>query len=62
MKVLVHWMNSMKNQIIKIFQSLKILREMAIRQKTHFKNHLIKNKCSKGSKFIALDATHMWRK
>jgi hypothetical protein len=42
MKVHVHWMNLMKNQIIQKFQSLKILKEMATRQKTHLKNHLIK--------------------
>jgi len=37
MKVDVHWMNLMKNQIIQKFQSLEILKEM-----THFVNHLIK--------------------
>jgi hypothetical protein len=36
MKVHVHWMNLMKNQIIQNFQSLKILNERAIRQKNHF--------------------------
>jgi hypothetical protein len=43
MKVHFHWMNLMKNQIIQKFQSLEILKERAARQKTHFKNHLIKN-------------------
>jgi hypothetical protein len=42
MKVHVHWMNLMKIQIIKKFQSLKILREKTTRQKIHLKNHLIK--------------------
>jgi hypothetical protein len=36
-------MNLMKNQIIQKFQSLKILKKRATRQRTHFSNHLIKN-------------------
>jgi hypothetical protein len=43
MKVHVQWMNLMKNQIIKKIQSLEILNEKATKQKTHLKNHLIKN-------------------
>jgi hypothetical protein len=43
MKVHVHWMNLMKTQIIQKIQSLKILKEMAVRQRIHFLNHLIKN-------------------
>jgi hypothetical protein len=31
MKVHVHWMNLMKNQIIQEFQNLKILKERTIR-------------------------------
>ncbi len=42
MKVHVHWMNLMKNQIIQKFQSLEILNKKPIRQRIHFKNHLIK--------------------
>jgi hypothetical protein len=43
MKVHVHWMKLMKNQIVQKFQSLKILKKKAIaRQRTHFLNHLIK--------------------
>ncbi len=43
MKVHVHWMNLMKNQIIKKFQSLENLKERASKQRIHFLNHLIKN-------------------
>jgi hypothetical protein len=43
MKVHVHWMNLMKNQIVQKFQSLEILKKRVARQKTHFNNHLIKN-------------------
>ncbi len=50
MKILVHWMNLMKNQIIQKFQNLGILKERATRQKTHFKNHLIKKKMFNGFK------------
>jgi len=62
MKVHVHWMNLMKNQIIQKFQNLKILKERATRQKTHFLNHLIQKNCSMGSKCLALDAGHMYKK
>jgi len=62
MKVHVHWMNLMKNQIIQKFQSLEILKERAIRQRTHLKNHLIKKLCSMGSKCLAFNASHMCRK
>ncbi len=41
MKVHVHWMNLMKNQIIQKFQSFEILKERVLRQRTHLKNHLI---------------------
>jgi hypothetical protein len=41
MKVRVHWMNLMKNQIIQKFQSLEILKERARGQGIHFLNHLI---------------------
>ncbi len=43
MKVHVHWMNLMKNQIIQNFQSFENLKEKVARQKTHLKNHLMKN-------------------
>jgi hypothetical protein len=59
MKVHVHWMNLMKNQIIQKFQSFEILKERDGRQKTHLKNHLIKKLCSLGSKCLASDANHM---
>jgi hypothetical protein len=42
MKVHVHRMNLKKNWIIQKFQNLKILKEKAARQRTHFFNHLIK--------------------
>jgi hypothetical protein len=62
MKIHVHWMNLMKNQIIQKFQSLEIWKERATRQRTHFFKHLIKKLCSMGSKCLALDAGHMCRK
>jgi hypothetical protein len=37
MKVHVHWMNLMKNQIIENFQSLEILKERVARQRTPLK-------------------------
>jgi hypothetical protein len=54
MKVHVHWMNFMKNQIIQQFQSLEILKERPTRQRIHLKNHLIKKKCLMGSKCLTL--------
>jgi hypothetical protein len=42
MRVHVHWMNLMKNQIIQKFQNFEILKERVTRQRTHFLNHLIK--------------------
>jgi hypothetical protein len=62
MKVHVHYMNLMKNQIIKKIQSLEILKERVARKMTHFFNHLIKNLCSMGSKCLALDASHRCKK
>jgi hypothetical protein len=62
MKVHVHWMSLMKNQIIQKFHSLEILKEMAARQRTHFLNHLIKQLCSMGSKCLVLDVGHMCKK
>jgi hypothetical protein len=59
MKVHVHWMNLMKNQIIQKFQSLEILKERVARQRTHFLNHLIKKLCSMGSKCLTLNVGHM---
>jgi hypothetical protein len=49
MKVHVHWMKLMKDQIIQKFQRFEILNKKLTRQRTHFKNHLIK-KCSMGFK------------
>jgi hypothetical protein len=37
MKVHVHYMNLMKNQIIQKFQSLQIFKEKATREKSFFK-------------------------
>jgi hypothetical protein len=58
-KVHVHWMNLIKNQIIQKFQSLEILKKKVTRQRTNFRNHLIKKKSSMGSKCLALDVGHM---
>jgi hypothetical protein len=57
MKVRVHWMNLMKNQIIQKFQSLEILKERATWQRIHFLKL-----CSMGSKCLALNVGHMSRK
>ncbi len=57
MKVHVHWMNLMKNQIIQECQSFEIVKE-----RIHFFNHLTKELCSMGSKCLALDPSHMCRK
>jgi hypothetical protein len=57
MKVHVHWINLMKNQIIQKCQSLEILKE-----RTHFLNHLTNELCSMGSKCLAIDVGHMCRK
>ncbi len=62
MKVHVHWMNLMKNQIKKKFQSFEILKERVTRQRTHLKNHLIKKLRSMNSKCLALDVTHIRKK
>jgi hypothetical protein len=62
MKVHVHLMNLMKNQIIQNFQSLKILKEKITRQRIHFLNNLIQKLCSMGSKCLTLDASHMCMK
>jgi hypothetical protein len=62
MKVHVHWMNLMRNQITQKFQSLEILKERVARQRTHFKNHLVKKVCSMGSNCLTLDASHMCKK
>jgi hypothetical protein len=59
MKVHVHWINLMKNQIIQKFQRLEILKEKVTKQRIHFFNHLIKTLCSMGSKCLALHASHM---
>jgi hypothetical protein len=62
MKVHVHWMNLMKNQIKQKFQNLEILKKRVIRQRIHFKNYLIQKIFSMGSTCLALDASHMRRK
>jgi len=60
-KVHVHWMSLMQNQIKQNFKSLEILNERATRQRTHFKNHLIKKLCSMGSKCLAIDVSYICR-
>jgi hypothetical protein len=62
MKVHVHWMNLMKNKIKQKFQNLEILKKRATKQRTHFKNHLIKKSCSMNSKCLILDVGHMCMK
>jgi hypothetical protein len=62
MKVHVHYMNLMKNQIIQKFQNLEILKERVVRQMINFFNHLIKNLCLMGSNYLAFDGFHMCRK
>jgi hypothetical protein len=59
MKVHVHWMNLMKNQIIQKFQSLEILNERVARQKIHLKTHLITKLFLMGSKCLAFEVGHM---
>jgi hypothetical protein len=61
-KVHVHWMNLMRNQIIQKFQNLEILQDKATRQRIHFFNHLTEKLCSMGSKCIVLGASHMCMK
>ncbi len=62
MKLHVHWINLMKNQIIQKCQSFEILKERATRQRTHFVNHLTKTLCSMGSQCLAIGARNMCRK
>jgi hypothetical protein len=59
MKVHINWMNLIKNQIKQKFQSFEILKERVARQRTHFKNHMIKTLCSMGSECLTLDVGHM---
>jgi len=62
MKVHVHWMNLMKNQIIQKCQNLEILKERATRQRTHLKNHLTKKLYSMSSKPLPIGPCHMCEK
>jgi hypothetical protein len=64
MKVHVHSVNLMKNQIIQKFQSLEIFKDRVTKQRTHFFNDLAKKKfnCSMGSKCLALGVGHMCKK
>ncbi len=62
MKIHVHWMNLMKNQIIQKNLNLEVLKERVARRRVHFFNHLIEKMCSMGSKCLALDVGHMCRK
>jgi hypothetical protein len=43
MKIHVHWMNLMKNQIIQKFQSFEILKENDCKENDSFFYHLTKN-------------------
>jgi hypothetical protein len=54
MKVHVHCMNLMKNQIIQKCQSLEILKERVTRQRIHSFSHLTEKLCSMGSKCLTL--------
>jgi hypothetical protein len=60
MKVHVHWVNLMKKKIIQKCQSIKILKEKATKQRTHFLNHFAKQKGSM-VKCLALGASLMCR-
>jgi hypothetical protein len=53
MKIHVYWMNLMKNQIIQKLQSLEILKERVVRQRTIFLNHLIKKYMFNGFKMFS---------
>jgi hypothetical protein len=54
-KIHVHWMNLMKNQIIQKNLSFENLNKRATMQRIHLKNHLIKKLCLVGSKCLALN-------
>jgi hypothetical protein len=62
MKVYVHWMNLMKNQIKQKNLSLEIFKERVARQRIHSLKYFMKKVCSMGSKKFALDVGHMFRK
>jgi hypothetical protein len=62
MKIHVHWMNLMKNQIIQKFQDYEIWKERVVRQRTHFFDHLTKKLCSMGFKCLALGLAHICMK
>jgi hypothetical protein len=62
MKIHVHYMNLIKNQIIQKLRSFEILKEKAVRKKIHFLNYLTKKLCSMSSKCLALGAHHMCNK
>jgi hypothetical protein len=59
MKVHVHWMNLMKNQIMKKFQSFE---RKGCKAKDSFKKPFDQKLCSMGFKCLALDAGHMCKK
>jgi len=62
MKVHVQRMNLMKNQVIKKIQNLKFWKKGLQGKGFIFKKNLIEKLCSMGSKCLALDVGHMWRK
>ncbi len=53
MKILVHWVNLMKNQILQKFQSLEILEERATRPRIFFKKPFGKNIMFNGFKMFS---------
>jgi hypothetical protein len=59
MKVYVHWMNLMTNQIIQKFQSLEILKEKVSTRRILFLNHLVRKLCSVGSKMSSFRCKHV---
>ncbi len=62
MKVHVHWMNLMKNQIKQKFQSLEILKEKVARQKTLLKTFHRKIVFDAFKMSLSLDVGHMCMK
>jgi hypothetical protein len=62
MKVHIHLVNLMKNQIIQKIQSLEILKKRVAKQRIHFLNYLMKKLCSISSKYLTSGRSHMCRK
>jgi hypothetical protein len=61
MKVHVHSVNLIKNQIIQKFQSLEILKERVVRQRICFLNYLVKTFMFNGFKICSFRCkSHVW--